>query len=305
MNVPLARVETFEGNRLPTYNFRGRECWIAADVGRALGYAHEGLVRVIRKDWADEMIEWQDFEVLTGESLQDFKATGFPPDERSGSRSPQDHERSGSRARHLLILYETGLNFVCVKTDKPLGRKLRRFLVERILPELRRGTFPAPEPDRAAADESWARRLAALEQRVAKLEGFKAAYTPTEAARLIGRPIATVHRWVNSGHLPSVGMGKRRLVTHATLKALGFFPEEPASPPAAAEPARVAPAGRLLPPKQTQESALRRMLTEMAFKSREIDQMVAAVADDVDVLPLPELVAKALRLRPDGVKRSR
>ncbi len=38
-----------------------------------------------------------------------------------------------------MILHETGLDLVCLKTDKPAGARLRRFLVKDVLPKLRRG----------------------------------------------------------------------------------------------------------------------------------------------------------------------
>jgi prophage antirepressor-like protein len=137
----LAKHETtFEGQGLRFYAFRGRLCVIAADVGRVLGYADESLASVIRKQWAGEMVQGEDYDILRGDDLREFKAGADVPE---GS--------SGSRARHLTILYESGLDLVLIKTDKPIGGRLRRFLVSEVLPKLRRGepvlpSAPAPVP---------------------------------------------------------------------------------------------------------------------------------------------------------------
>ena len=127
----LVRHETmFEGQRLDSYDFHGRRCWIAADVGRVIGYADGGkrLADVVRDDWSEEMIAGRDFEVLTGKDLADFKELLV-----------DTQERWVSKTRRMMVLYESGLHFVCVKTEKPLGKRLRRFLVDEVLPKLRRG----------------------------------------------------------------------------------------------------------------------------------------------------------------------
>lgn len=134
----------FEGQPLTTYVFRGRPCWIAADVGKPLDYADEGkkLVDSIRDEWSDELVAGEDFEVLTGAKLREFKEI-------------VEATRPGrvGRAAHVMVLYESGVNLVCLLTRKPVGRKLRRLLADDVLPKLRRGEtigrvddFGAPMP---------------------------------------------------------------------------------------------------------------------------------------------------------------
>jgi prophage antirepressor-like protein len=125
----------FEGKRVTAYVFRGRLTWIAINVGDALGYDNGGkdLPDVIRKAWSDEFVEGVDFAVLTGEELKEFKAVMGLTERHSVSRAPA-----------LMVLYETGLDLVCLRTERPLGKKLRRMIAEEVLPKLRRGDTILP-----------------------------------------------------------------------------------------------------------------------------------------------------------------
>jgi len=141
---------TFEGTPLVFHKNDGRPCLIVADAGRALGYASDGknLAEVVRKQWAEEMIEGKDFAILEGDDLRQFKALAALTEGPSVS----------ANARSLMVLYESGWDLVCVKTDKPAGKRLRRFIVDKVLPTLRREApastalaLPAPPPVAALA----------------------------------------------------------------------------------------------------------------------------------------------------------
>lgn len=127
---------TFEGVALVFHQHDGRPCLVASSAGRALGYASEGraLADVIRREWSAEMIRGRDFDVLEGEDLREFKARAALTEERSVS----------ANARSLMVLYESGWDIVCTKTEKPEGVRLRRFIVENVLPKLRRGMAVEP-----------------------------------------------------------------------------------------------------------------------------------------------------------------
>jgi prophage antirepressor-like protein len=137
MDKPTIFSGQFEGRHFTAYVFQGRPCVIAAGAGRAIDYADDGKVLpdVIRKHWSDEMEEGKDFAVLTGAALHDFKAILDVIDAASVSRAP-----------NLMVLYESGLYLVCLKTEKPLGKKLRRYLADEVLPALRRGELPGESP---------------------------------------------------------------------------------------------------------------------------------------------------------------
>jgi len=66
--------------------------------------------------------------------------------------------------QNAIVLTESGMHMACIKTDKPVGRALRRFLVEHVLPKLhRREEYPktvplptaAPTPEKRVASISW------------------------------------------------------------------------------------------------------------------------------------------------------
>jgi prophage antirepressor-like protein len=133
-------VSTPEEMGVRVYIFRGRLCVIAAAVGRALGYADDGkkLVDSIRDKWAAEMIDGKDVATLRADDLREFKALlDGSPDRREASKTSQ-----------LTILYESGWDIVCIKTDKPEGVRLRRALADKVLPRMRRGepVGAAPPP---------------------------------------------------------------------------------------------------------------------------------------------------------------
>lgn len=118
----------FEGHRLTFGHHNGRPCVIAQEVGEALGY-DEGGFRTSLHQWSDELIDGVDYEVLSGVDLKRFQ---------------QELQESAkitlsNKAHRITVLYESGVNLVCLKTEKPLGKKLRRFLADEVMPKLMRG----------------------------------------------------------------------------------------------------------------------------------------------------------------------
>ena len=141
---PLVQLESdFEGKPLITLAHDGHPAWVARQVGTALGYANNGkrLVNKITTDWAEEFIPERDYTVLSGSALAAFKAAA------KGGPVPVS-----SRAnRSLIVLFESGLHLVLAKTTKPVGERLRRFLVDEVLPQIvRDGRY---DPERAVAGE--------------------------------------------------------------------------------------------------------------------------------------------------------
>lgn len=111
--------------------FRGRETFVARELGRALDYTKEGggLVELITGEWSGEFVLGHDYFVVDGAELDELKRlTGSYP------VSP-----IGDRARSVMLLSEHGFFLACTKTSKPLGVALRRWLVDEVLPKLRRG----------------------------------------------------------------------------------------------------------------------------------------------------------------------
>lgn len=142
---PLATfTHDFEGEPLVTLTTQGRPAWSARHIGARLGYSHAGkrLPNKILGEWADEFIEGRDYAFLTGDELEAFKglAAGGPAEIPANTR------------RGLLVLFESGLHLVLVKTQRPVGKRLRRFLVDEVLPQLvRTGAYQPTPPDAEAA----------------------------------------------------------------------------------------------------------------------------------------------------------
>lgn len=127
------QVFEFEGAPIRAYVFRGRPCWIAQDVGGALGYTRVGFGNALR-EWSDEFIDDKDLSTLRGQDLREFRSVAA------------DTVSVSAKTTQLTVLYESGVDLVCIKTEKPLGKKLRRFMADEVMPRLRRGSL---EPSRA------------------------------------------------------------------------------------------------------------------------------------------------------------
>lgn len=145
----LTKFTSPTGHDLTTLHYKGQPCWIAQEIGQVLEYSSNGskLTNKITQDWASEMIEGEDYHKLEGEELAEIKAAldQLPPE--SGGSSPVH-----PYARNLLLLTEQGVYLACIKTNKPAGITLRRWLASEVLPALRAtGTYTAPSADATLA----------------------------------------------------------------------------------------------------------------------------------------------------------
>ncbi len=156
MSELLLHPALFQGQTIHTLTIDGRPAWIAREVGDVLGYADsKRLVGKITLEWADDFVLGKDYALLTGSDLQAVKA---------------EVDAVSPHAKGLLVLFESGLHLACVKTHMPLGRALRRFLVDEVLPQLvRTGAYKpagAPEPAAVATLDTATLREARLAARV-------------------------------------------------------------------------------------------------------------------------------------------
>lgn len=118
----------FEGRPITTIIYKGRPCWIARDVGQWLGYSSPGrFAQKMSGEWSDEFIPHEDYEVLRGSELKDFKAF-----------LANTTETVVLATQGIVILFESGLDLALLKTNKPKGKQLRRLLKTEVLPQLRR-----------------------------------------------------------------------------------------------------------------------------------------------------------------------
>ena len=123
------RTVTFDGHSIPLHSFRGAMVMVAGELDAPLGYEAGVIAQQLTSEWADEVRDGVHFMVLRGTNLREFKR-GL------------DATRTNlvaSKASHLTILTEAGIDRVCLLTKKPAGVRLRAFIADHVLPKLRRG----------------------------------------------------------------------------------------------------------------------------------------------------------------------
>jgi prophage antirepressor-like protein len=156
----------FEGKKITTIVYKGKPCWLAKEVGEAIGYAQKGkeFVAQLQGEWSNELMDGHDFMVLKGHELQEFKALA----QLGGNFTP-------SRAPAITLLYESGLWLALTRTGMDAGKRLRRFLVDNVLPQIARDGRYSPEREvtregqlvaREAAQAAEDRRLAVEREKI-------------------------------------------------------------------------------------------------------------------------------------------
>lgn len=221
--------DTFEGVALTCVELQGRPCFIAREIGDALGYSQRGkrFADKVTGAWAPEMEEGRDYQVLAGDDLAALKAV-----------LPLGTTSVPSRSPSVMVLYERGLHLALLKTNKAAGRRLRTWLAERAMPALARGkaidahgqvlegTHGRPALD---TDDLRQRRLTLAEGRrtLERLER-EGVLEPKQAGRALLQTFKATMRGVLSDEL---------------LDSLGA----PAAPERSQLPARVPPNAVMLP----------------------------------------------------------
>lgn len=141
VNVP---VYTFEGHALTVLMRDGRPYFAAAEVSAALGYEPSKLADKVGGEWASEFIEGTDYAVIRGDDARTIsqiireKLSEIEPPETGGPKKGGAHR--------LLLLTRDGLNLALMKTRKPAGVRMRRWLASEVLPALAQTEVAAPPP---------------------------------------------------------------------------------------------------------------------------------------------------------------
>jgi prophage antirepressor-like protein len=154
----IAKISDFEEREITTMSYRGKPAWIAREIGEAIGYSQGGkrFATSITGEWAGEFIEGLDYVLLTGKELADFKVIF----ELGTSPVP-------SHAPQIMLLFESGLYLALAKTNKPIGKRLRRFLAEEVLPQIARDGSYLPE-SQVQDGQIGARNSSAVDARIAR-----------------------------------------------------------------------------------------------------------------------------------------
>ena len=140
----------FEERFITTVMFNGELFWFAHDIGNSLGYGDEGwdLVRKVSDPWYNELVEGIDHKFLKVEDLveinhaiieefgvEDFNSY-FTEREMTGFLSPHFINSSLElRGLQPVALLYPGLDFICAQKQKPVGKKLKKFIVKEIIPQ--------------------------------------------------------------------------------------------------------------------------------------------------------------------------
>lgn len=135
-------VKEFEGKQVVTLFWEGRPCWIANEIASVFGY--DKVRDVVQNCITTEEFELGvEYDILSGERLRAFKGANIHSSKIFGQayvRSPQ-----------LTIFYEDGLYGFLQYTDKPAGKRFRKWLRREVIPEIRRRGYYAL-PGRGAGE---------------------------------------------------------------------------------------------------------------------------------------------------------
>ncbi|MEN0066405.1 MAG: BRO family protein [Myxococcota bacterium] len=181
----------FEGQPLEVLQVDNEPMIDASHLSDVLGYKSRGAITdQIRRDWSSEFEEGRDYRMVAGSSIPGV----------SGNR--------GSN-RPKLLLTESGWNLVFIKTRKPIGVALRRFLADEVLPQLSRtGQYTLGGPTH---DDALAARVSRLEQGQEKLTEVVTGLTHVVSG--LAKQIATLPHT----RMPALGDGAapaRQLLVH-------------------------------------------------------------------------------------------
>ena len=134
MKEPKTREFRFEDTPIRFFRFKGKWAALAHDVATWLAYEYpQTLVKNIRGEWSAEFDEGLDYGVVKGQNLKDLKqlVVDLATSEADSS--------IGARAPSAMLLYKDGVYAALMRTGKPEGIQLRKWL--------RRDVFPALEQD--------------------------------------------------------------------------------------------------------------------------------------------------------------
>ena len=125
----------FEGTNVTTITYKGRPCWLVKEVGAVLGYAEKGLSQRITREWSDEFNDGDDLVVLTGKDVLDF-SNAYNGLQVAVAKNTTT--KLSPKTRNLLLLTEPGLYLVLAKTNKPVGKRFRKFITREVMPQIAR-----------------------------------------------------------------------------------------------------------------------------------------------------------------------
>ena len=223
--------DTFGDVELTGLELHDRPCFIAREIGEALGYANSGkrFASSITGRWSSDMVEGKHYAILSQQQLHALV-------QLKGS-TPGTFPNRG-----LIVLFEAGLNIALLRTSMSAGVRLRAWLAERAMPALARGH--AVDAHGEVLEGSHARPQPALDTNDLRQRRLALA----EARRSLGRierDGAITPQQRGQALLGAFRSTMRGVLSDAMLDALGAPPAPPLAGPNL--PRRIAADAVMLP----------------------------------------------------------
>lgn len=131
---------SFGSTPIVELSFNDRQCWLLSSIEKAMEYSEGVLGDMIRREWSTEFRPGHHFDVVQGAELRELKKALTGP-----------HTVSAN-SRAVTVLYVEGIDLAVLKTEKPIGRAVRAFLVDNVMQPLREtGRVDLREPTPAEA----------------------------------------------------------------------------------------------------------------------------------------------------------
>ncbi len=146
-------VKEFNGNKIHTFMWNDKPCWIANEIVNMFGYSDPSTT-IRQCVEAEEFEEGIEYKILIKEELKCFKRIVKEVTKLNLVGSELINKYTSS----LIIFYEDGLYGFLQYTDKPIGVQFRRWIRREVLPEIRQtGSYISdkanPETLREKANE--------------------------------------------------------------------------------------------------------------------------------------------------------
>lgn len=136
---------SFGSTPIVEFSFNGRQCWLLSSIEKAMEYAEGVLGGLMRDEWSSEFRVGHHFDVVQSGELRALRAMFA-----AGSNLVAN--AIGPKTRAITVLYVEGVDLAVLKTEKPIGRAVRAFLVDNVMQPLREtGRVDLREPTPAEA----------------------------------------------------------------------------------------------------------------------------------------------------------
>ena len=118
-------IESFKGNKVWTFLWNGKPCWIASQIAEVVGYKEtsKAISTCIQKEQFETGL---DYEILKGSKLKVFKEIA------------KDIKGELKFTSKIIIFYEEALYGFLQYSEMPIGIELRKWIRREVLPEIRK-----------------------------------------------------------------------------------------------------------------------------------------------------------------------